>query len=153
MNIKFAATLLLSPLMVHAQANQPAQPQAANAPVLQSSLVTPTGLMLSSASSASTTTPGIRVSTGVVGPKLISSVPIQENTLSVKGLAKGDREAVVSMIVDETGRTTNLKIEQSAGADLDRSILEAVSQYRYRPATVSGQAAAIPLVLHVTVRN
>ena len=50
MKIKVAAALLLSPLMVHAQANSPAQPQAAQAPGLHASLTMPAGLMLSSAS-------------------------------------------------------------------------------------------------------
>ena len=152
----FVAALALSPLMVHAQANSPAQPQAAKAPVLHASVAMPAGLMLSSASSSAADVPAghaVRISTGVVGPKLISSVPpIVENTVSAQDFAKGDREAVVSMTVDEKGRTEDLKIVQSAGADLDRSLLDAVSQYRYQPATVSGQVTAIPVILHVVVR-
>jgi len=35
------AAIALSPILLHAQANSPAQPQAANAPVLQSKLVQP----------------------------------------------------------------------------------------------------------------
>jgi TonB family protein len=158
MNIKIAAALLLSPLMVHAQANSPAQPQAAQAPELHASMAKPTGLMLSSASSSAADVPAahagaIRVSTGVVQPKLIRMVPIQENTVSAKAVAAGDVEAVVSLTVDAKGETEDLKIEKSVGSDLDREILDAVSQYRYQPATVSGQATAIPMLLHVVVRE
>src|SRR5260370_41774418 len=119
MNIRVAAALLLlSPVMVHAQANTPAQPQAAKAPVLQSSLVQPAGLMLSSASAAdrpAIKAGTVRVSTGVVDPKLISSVPIHESTISVAGLTKRDCAMLVSMVVDETGKPTDLQIIQSAG--------------------------------------
>ncbi len=46
------------------------------------------------------------------------------------------------MTVDATGTPTNLKIVKSAGADLDRNVLEAVGQYRFTPATVDNQASA-----------
>jgi len=156
MNVKIAAALLLSPLMVHAQANTPAQPQAAMAPVLESSLVMPVGLMLSSASAAnvpSADSGKIRVSTGVVEPKLIRTVPVQEDTISANGLVTREREAVVSMVVDATGKPSELKIVRSAGADLDRNILDAVSQYRYKPGTVSGMAIATPVNLHIVIHE
>jgi TonB family protein len=156
MNIRVAAALFLSPLMVHAQANSSAQPQAAKAPELHASLAMPTGLMLSSASSSAANVPtagAIRISTGVVEPKLIHMVPIERNTVSAKAVAAGELEAVVSLTVDEKGKTEDLKIEKSVGAELDREILEAVSQYRYQPATVSGQVTAIPMMLHVVVRE
>jgi TonB family protein len=157
MKLKAAAALLLSPLMVHAQANSPAQPQAASAPELHASLAMPAGLMSSAAAAAAdtTTVPNSgagRISTGVVKPKLIRTVPLEAGSASAKGLTSGPVEAVVSLTVDKTGKTENLKIEKSAGAELDREILAAVSQYQYRPATVSGEPTAIPLYLHVVVR-
>jgi TonB family protein len=156
MKIQAAAALLLSPLMVYAQANSPAQPQAANAPELHASLTMPAGLMLSSASSAADVPAAdsavARISTGVVEPKLIRTVPLEANTVSAKGFASGPVEAVVSLTVDKTGKTEDLKIQKSAGKELDQAILQAVSQYRYRPATVSGQPTAIPVYLHVLVR-
>jgi TonB family protein len=139
--------------MVHAQASRLAQPQAAQAPVLQSSLAIPAGLMLSS--SADTPAPGSvaeRISTGVVAPKLIKTVPVEENTFSATSY-KHTREAMVSMIVDESGKPTNVKIVQSAGADLDRSIVESVKQYRYKPATVSGEVSPVQVNLHLLIRE
>jgi TonB family protein len=157
MKLKAAAALLLSPLMVHAQANSPAQPQAASAPELHASLALPAGLMSSAAAGAADTTTvpnagATRISTGVVEPKLIRTVPLEPSTASAKGLTNGPVEAVVSLTVDKTGKTENLKIQKSVGAELDQEILEAVSHYQYRPATVSGQPTAIPLFLHVFVR-
>jgi hypothetical protein len=150
-----AAALLLSPLMVHAQANTPAQPQAAEAPALHASVAMPAGLMSSSAASAdvpAANPSARRVSTGVVAPKLIHTVPVEESIVSVQGFALRDREAWVSMIVDETGKPSDLKIVQSAGADLDQNILNSVSQYRYQPGSVSGKIVAVPVNLHVVIR-
>ena len=152
MNIRIAAALFLSPLMVHAQASQLAQPQAAPAPVLESSLAIPAGFMLSSADTPAPGSVAERVSTGVVGPKLIKTVPVEEDTFSVASY-KHSREALVSMIVDESGKPTNVKIVQSAGADLDRNIVEAVKQYRYAPATVSGEVSPIQVNLHLVIRE
>jgi TonB family protein len=149
-----AAALILSPLMVHAQANTPAQPQAAtNAPVLQSSLAEAKGMMLASASAGDRPTAGaaVRVSTGVISPKLVHTVDIEPSTVSVASLAGVVRTAAVSMVVDETGKPTNLKITQSAGPDLDQNILAAVSQYRFNPGTVSGMKIAFPVNLNLNI--
>ena len=108
MNLRIAAALVLSPLMLHAQANSPAQPQAANAPESHASLAMPT-LMLSSASAsaadATTVRPAkLRVSTGVTGPKRIVTVPVDVEAISAKELAGHNLEAVLSMTVNEAVR-------------------------------------------------
>jgi TonB family protein len=151
-----AAALVLSPVMVTAQTATSAQnPQAA---VMQSSVAAPNQLMLSSASAAPaadrtqavTTHP--RVSTGVVEPKLIHTVTIHQETLGVMSLSRNFRSAAVSMVVDAEGKPTDVKIMKSAGADMDPNILEAVSQYRFEPATVSGQKVAMTLNLHLDIQ-
>lgn len=153
MNIRIAAALLLSPLMVHAQANPLAQTQAAQAPVLESSLAMPASFMLSSSADAPAAgSVTERISTGVVAPKLLKTVPVEENTASITSY-KHNREALVSMVVDESGKPTDVKIVQSAGADLDRNIVEAVKQYRYTPATVSGEVSPIKVNLHLVIRE
>jgi TonB family protein len=149
------ATLVLSPLMVHAQANMPAQPQVTSAPVLQSSLVQPTGLMLGAAAEdRPTAKPGaVRISTGVVAPKLIKTVDIQEDAVSVVRPAVAQRDVVVAMVVDEAGKPEGVKIVQSAGAGLDEHVLSAVKEYRFKPGTVSGQIVAVPVNLHITIKE
>jgi TonB family protein len=93
-----------------------------------------------------------RVSTGVVEPKLIHTVTIHQDTLSAGFLSRNFRSAAVSMVVDEEGKPTDLKIIQSAGADMDPNILAAVSQYRFQPATISGQKTAMALNLHLDIQ-
>jgi TonB family protein len=152
----FVAALALSPLMVHAQASLPVQPQAAtSAPVLQAGLIQANGLlMLGGAAEPAAATPGtVRVSTGVTAPKLIHMVQIVEDSVPVSRLTGGNRTAEVSMIVDEKGKPSNLKIVKSAGSDLDREILSAVSQFRYQPGSVSGQLVSVPVELEVVVKE
>jgi outer membrane biosynthesis protein TonB len=55
------------------------------------------------------------------------------------------------MIVGTDGVPSDLKIVQSAGPFIDKSVLAAVSQYRFKPGTVSNQPIAIPLNLEVNL--
>jgi len=144
-----AAALALSPLLLHAQANSPAQPQSST---LQAGLYQPREIAAAAAATthtASTTTGTRRVSTGVVAPKLIHTVDISSSGDMLWKLTPVDRMVVVGMVVDESGKPTNLKIVRSAGPALDRNVLEAVSQYRFQPGTVSDQPTASPLNLEI----
>jgi TonB family protein len=139
------AALVLSPLMVHAQASKPAQPKAASKPVQ----------LASAAGEDRPTAPvrTLRVSTGVVAPKLVHTVEIRESQLNLMGPAGEIRTAVVSMVVDETGKPSDLKLLQPATPALNQAILDAVSQFRFEPGTVSGQTVAVPVNLHITIEQ
>jgi TonB family protein len=149
-----ATALVVSPLMLNAQ-------MATSAPnphisAMQSSVTVASNAMMSSASaSPADRTQAIpampRVSTGVIEPKLIHTVAIHQDTVGVVSLGRNQRSATVSMMVDEDGKPTDLNIMKSAGPDLDPSILEAVSQYRFQPATVSGQKTAMALNLNMDI--
>ncbi len=123
------AILSLSSFMLHAQASTPAQTQVA------------------SNGSAK------RISTGVIAPKLIYKVDVVADSTGPARLLNNDTKVVVGMIVDKTGKPSDLKILQSAGAGVDASVLAAVSQYRFTPGTVSNQPIATPLNLEVVISN
>ena len=126
------AILSLSSVMLHAQANSPAPTQvASNGPAPQSR----------------------RISTGVIAPKLIYKVDVVADSTSTARLLSNDCKVVVGMIVDKTGKPSDLKIVQSAGAGVDASVLAAVSQYRFTPGMVSNQPIATPLNLEVLISN
>jgi len=95
----------------------------------------------------------VRISTGVVAPKIIHTVSVQSDVTSVKQLANNDTKVVVDMIVDESGKPTNLKVAESADKSLDQSVLAAVSQFRFQAGTVSGQTTAFPVKLIVDVQH
>ena len=124
------AILSLSSFMLHAQANTPAQTQVAS----------------------NGSEPQVkRISTGVTAPKLIYKVDVV--TDSNARLVNDNTKVVVGMIVDKTGKPSDLKIVKSAGAGVDASVLAAVSQYRFTPGMVSNQPIATPLNLDVVISN
>jgi TonB family protein len=124
------AILSLSSFMLHAQASTPAQTQVAGD------------------GSASVR----RVSTGVIAPKLVYKVDLVADSAAARQF-NDDTKVVVSMIVDKSGKPSDLKILKSAGAGVDASVLAAVSQYRFTPGLVSNQPIATPLDLEVIISN
>jgi TonB family protein len=141
------ATLILSPVLLHAQANSPAQPQIAFA--ARPAALAETG----AAGDRGAVTKPVRISTGVVAPKLVHSVSVNsEATAPWTNVAAG-KSVTVGMIVDVTGKPTHLKIVKSDSPIVDRSVLAAVSQYRFAPGTVSNQPVSFPLNLEVNLVN
>jgi TonB family protein len=146
------ATLALTPMLLHAQVNSPAQTQSSPAPTtLQSKLVHPEELNASEAV-AHTTTP-VRISSGVGAPKLIHTVAIESDSDWVPSGFTFDRKTVVEMTVDATGKPSNLKILQSLGPVMDHNVLAAVSQYRFTPGTLDGAPTNVPVNLQVILHT
>jgi TonB family protein len=146
------ATLALTPMLLHAQANSPAQTQSSPASTtLQSKLVQPKELNASEAV-ASTTSP-LRISTGVGAPKLIHTVAIESDSSWIPSGFAFERKTVVEMTVDATGKPSDLKILQSLGPVMDHNVLAAVSQYRFTPGTLDGVPANVPVNLQVILRS
>jgi hypothetical protein len=146
------ATLALTPMLLHAQANSPAQtPSSPAATTLQSKLIQPNELNASEAV-AHTTTP-VRVSTGVGAPKLIHTVAIESDSDWIPSGFSFDRKTVVEMTVDATGKPSNLKILRSLGPVMDHNVLAAVGQYRFTPGTLDGAPTNVPVNLQVILRS
>jgi TonB family protein len=147
------AALALSPVLLHAQAMVPAQPKAAT--VLHAGLAEPKPLAAETANRGTATPAKVRVSTGVVAPKLVHTVALTpEETADWHSMLPGvSRKVVVSLVVDKTGTPRDLKIAASASPELDRNVLNAVSQYRFTPGTVSNQPTEVPVNLEIEVVN
>ena len=94
-----------------------------------------------------------RVSTGVIAPKLIYKVDVVAQSPDAARMINSDTRVVVGMIVDRSGKPSDLKIIQSAGASVDASVLAAVSQYRFTPGMVSNEPTPSPLNLEVLISN
>jgi TonB family protein len=142
------AILALSPVMLHAQANSPAQP--GSTPVLQSSNIQPAAFAVPSA--GATAPAPVRISTGVTPPHLIHSVVVDRN--HVLDVTPGQaRTVTVDMTVDETGKPANIKVVKSADKFTDGGILSAVDQYRYQPATLNGTAVPMSVRINFTIQQ
>ena len=57
------------------------------------------------------------------------------------------------MIVDATGKPSELKIVQSLGPVMDKNVLAAVSRYRFAPGTLDGEPTTVPVNLEVILRS
>jgi len=149
-----AATLALTPMLLHAQANSPAQTQLPAPPAtLNSKLIQPKEFNSSEADHGIAHVAPLRISTGVTAPKLISTVPIESDSdRTLQGFVV-DRKTVVEMTVDATGKPSDLKIVRSLGPVMDKNVLVAVSQYRFTPGTLDGEPTAVPVVLEVVLRS
>ncbi|HEV2575804.1 MAG TPA: energy transducer TonB [Acidobacteriaceae bacterium] len=58
-------------------------------------------------------------------------------------------DVLVALVVDETGRATDLWVARPAGYGLDETSVNAVRQYEFQPATCHGQPIAMPLNVEV----
>jgi outer membrane biosynthesis protein TonB len=150
------ATLALTPMLLHAQANSPAQTQPSpSSSTLQSKLIQPKDFDASAADHSTTHVTPLRISTGVVAPKLISTVQIESDSES-DAMPRGfniERKTVVEMTVDATGKPSDLKIVRSLGPVMDHNVLAAVGQYRFAPGTLDGEPTAVPVNLEVVLRS
>ena len=144
------ATLALSPMLLHAQANSPAKTQTVGTS-LRSELVAPAFPGSESDRGSIPNAAPVRISTGVNAPKLVYTVAV-ETDADFAPTAQFDRTAVVSMTVDASGKPTDLKIVQSVNSVMDRNVLNAVSQYRFTPGTLDNQPTAVPVNLAIVLR-
>jgi TonB family protein len=85
-------------------------------------------------------------------PRLTRAVEVQ---LSDKELAAQPAETsvVVRATVDANGSPRNLTVAHSAGATLDKRALEAVSQYRFVPATRDNEPVEAPVTISIKIQK
>ena len=148
------AALALSPMLLHAQVNSPAKTQSsANGPALQSKLNQPKAFVALAASDSNSTVSSALNGSTLTAPKLISTVEISTPTFFPLAFSQVDKIVVVSMIVGKDGKPSDLKVIHSSDLAVNRSVLTAVSQYRYQPGTLNNQPAEIPVQLEVILHR
>jgi periplasmic protein TonB len=91
-----------------------------------------------------------RVGGGVSAPKLVFG-PDPEFSDEARR-AKFQGTCVVSVIVDENGRTQHARVIGHLGMGLDEKALEAVKQYRFIPAQFAGKPVPVEIVVEVIFR-
>jgi TonB family protein len=141
------AILALSSGMLYAQAPSPAQ--LSSTPVLTASIVQPVAVAAENRN-VTTSTP-VRRSTGVTPPQLIHSVDLDSvhNNLA-RNMAQG-QTMVIDMTVDKAGKPEDLHVQKSIDEFTDQGVIEAVSQYRFKPGTLNGSPISVPVVLHYVI--
>jgi len=87
---------------------------------------------------------------GVVAPTVLSKVD-PEYTKSAKD-AGTEGTVVVDLEVHPDGRAHNMRIERSLDPGLDQKALDAISQWRFKPATKKGQPVKVTATIEVNFR-
>jgi hypothetical protein len=137
------AIFALAPVLVHAQAQSPAQPRGAQAAVLESKLVSPP---VEGAAS-----PIVGHASALVQPKLIKWSDVEVDPGRSMILPDHKASFTVSMTVTAEGVPTHLKIVDSDIPPMNRNVLDAVAQYRFTRPSVDSRPASMPLILTVHV--
>jgi hypothetical protein len=138
------AILALAPVLVHAQAQSPAQPRGAQAAVLESKLVSPQPV-------EGAASPNVGRASALVQPKLIkwSDVEVDQGRSMI--LPGHEASFTVSMTVTAEGVPTHLKIVDSDNPPMNRNVLDAVAGYRFTRPSVDSRPTPMPLILTVHV--
>ena len=84
-----------------------------------------------------------------VAPKLVHVVGRQ---IPVDRLA-ADNDVAVRFVVSPEGVPEKLTIAKSAGAEMDQKTLEAVSQYRFKPATLNNRPVEAEVTVEVKIQK
>jgi periplasmic protein TonB len=66
--------------------------------------------------------------------------------------AKQQGAVILLLVVGQDGHTYNIRVGQSLGMGLDEKAIEAVSRWRFKPATLNGQPVATQIAVEVDFR-
>ena len=67
---------------------------------------------------------------------------------------KSKTQGIVTLIVvvDADGHTRDIHVQNSLGMGLDQKAIEAVSRWKFRPATLNGQPVPVRIAVEVNFR-
>ncbi|MGA2675012.1 MAG: TonB family protein [Terracidiphilus sp.] len=102
---------------------------------------------------ASASTQLLPISTGVKPAKIVHTTNIEFPSDTFSETIPNDTEVVLTMNVDEKGTPQNIQIVRSADKFLDARVLEAVSQFRFRPAMLDKKPIPTDMTLNVVVKR
>ena len=92
----------------------------------------------------------LHVGNGVTPPTVIfKKDPAAEKKSSEEGKKTVDGMTVVQTIVGSDGQVCDAKIVRSAGKELDEKALEAVKQWKFKPAEKKGKPIAVALNIEI----
>ena len=156
-------TLVLLPVMAHAQAITSIEPQPSTSSAV---LLAEVKLGGPPALAALNTVSRVgAIQGGTREYAMFGSIPAESSEPSVThavevGLSPAEmagQPAVIHVIVHATvdvyGVPRNLSISKSAGAAVDEKVLAAVSQYRFRPATLENQPVDAAVTISIKIQK
>jgi TonB family protein len=136
------ASLVLSPILLHAQTNTNLQARS-EAPTLTAP----------AADTGSTSSTAIRYSTGVTAPKVLQTSRIYCTAEELDTPHPDQNTVVVGLLVNEKGEPQDLQIVKSFNERLDERVLAAVQNFRFAPAQLDHQAVPMQMALTVVLQR
>jgi TonB family protein len=88
---------------------------------------------------------------GSVHPPVLISAPDPEYTEAARQ-AKLSGNVIVGLVVDSSGEPQNVRVVRGLGNELDEKAVEAVQQYKFKPATKDGEPVSADLKVEVNFR-
>ena len=95
----------------------------------------------------------LRISTGVVWPKLIAEPAFKVSQEDFMGRNPEYLHLIVAFTVDENGKTQNVHLLNSVNPTVDQRVIGSVRQYRFEPATLDNQKIAVDVNMRVNFAN
>jgi len=84
---------------------------------------------------------------GVSKPVVLYSPDAEFSEEARKAKFSGNVE--VYCVVDEQGKTSNIRVARGVGMGLDEKAIEAVRQYKFKPAMKDGKPVRVPMYIDV----
>jgi len=101
----------------------------------------------------SSSTPSLRVSSGVTNPVLLNAGDVHIAANVRDRIIPNEATVVLSLNVDENGRPQDVQIVKSVNKMLDERVMEAVRQFHFNPARLNDQPVPVDLTLNVVVKR
>lgn len=125
--------------------------------ILASSLLLSASLLPAAAIAATPEAPGnaaqnVRISTGVIAPRLISAVNVVPPTTALSKSVPTPAQVGLEVVVDAQGQAQDVHVRQSLTPEWDASVIAAVKKFHFQPATLDGQPFDAKLHLLVDLR-
>ena len=92
-----------------------------------------------------------RVSTGITAPQIENSTTINITGDASLASYPNPAKAVLRLSLDQTGKPSNIQFVQSLSPTMNARVIEAVREFRWRPATLDNQTIPVDVDLIVQV--
>lgn len=120
--------------------------------ILLTSLLAPAAVYANSSEAAASASP-IRITTGVIAPAVLNSANFAVTSDALAGVGLDKPSVVLALKVNEKGFAEDVRIVRSVNPKVDLQVLEAVRDFRFRPATLDQQPVPVDLELTVVVQR
>ncbi len=118
---------------------------------LLSSLILPAAAFASTPVDDATAPTPIRVSSGVTQPVLVHSAYLDiPEGYSIDAIP-ADAQVGLSVTIDEKGQPQNIEVTRSFSPLWDARVIEAVRQFKFKPATVDSQPVPVDMNLTINI--